>query len=98
MDADRCRRRALAASVGVVMGLLYSGGAFAQEAQAVRDADNARVVMIVVVTLVALGILLSVVTLWFWRTTRPDHPALLRIEQLGARRRRSPSQPEQQVP
>lgn len=49
----------------------------------VTDVGNDRVVLVVVIGLIALGVLVAVVTVWFWRATRPDHEALVRLEALG---------------
>lgn len=50
------------------------------------DSDSTRTILLVVVGLVAMGVLLSGVTVWFWRSTRPDHPALAPLEVMGDRR------------
>lgn len=48
----------------------------------VTDVGNDRVVLVVVIGLIALGVLVAVVTVWFWRATRPDHEALAGLESL----------------
>lgn len=73
-----------------------SGRAGAQQAETVRDAANARVVLVVVIGLILLGVVLAAVTVWFWRATRPDHPVLVRLEVLSGRRARNLSSSERQ--
>lgn len=93
----RRRLRAAVAAVAVMalgMALGMADIAHAQEAEAVRDTASARIVAAVVIGLVVLGVVLAVVTVWFWRTTRPDHPVLLRLEVLGGRRARRSSPTE----
>lgn len=58
----------------------------AQQAETVTDAGSARVIATMVGGLILLGIVLALVTVWFWRTTRPEDPTLLRLEIMGRRR------------
>lgn len=74
--------------VAVTAVLAGAGRASAQEAETVSDVSSGRVIAFVVLGLVGLGVALAAVTLWFWRTTRPDDPVLLRLEELGSRRGR----------
>lgn len=46
------------------------------ETESVSDSGSSNVVLAVTVLLVVAGIALSVVTVWFWRNSRPDPDAL----------------------
>ena len=46
------------------------------DTQRVSDTGSSVTVLTVTILLVVAGIALSVVTIWFWRTTRPDPEAL----------------------
>ena len=58
----------------------------AQSGEVVGDPDNERVVDLAVLGLVALGIAVLVVTVWFWRSTRPEPEALATLEAMSRRR------------
>jgi len=58
----------------------------AQSGEAVSDPDSERVVGFAVWGLVVLGLVVVVVTVWFWRSTRPDPEALATLEAMGGRR------------
>jgi hypothetical protein len=58
----------------------------AQTGEVVDDPSNQRVVNAVVVGLVVLGLMVIAVTVWFWRSTRPDHEVLGRLEVMSRRR------------
>ena len=46
------------------------------DTESVSDSGSSLTVLAVSLTLVALGVVLLVVTVWFWRLTRPDPDAL----------------------
>lgn len=75
---------ALVGAVALVMGA--AGPVSAQDTQSVSDDESTRTILLVVGGLVAMGVLLTVVTVWFWRSTRPDHPVLAPLEVMGDRR------------
>lgn len=81
--ASRC---ASVVTVTLALMALEAHRVSAQQAETVSDADSARVIAVVVGALIAFGIALAIVTAWFWRTTRPDDPTLLRLEMMGRRR------------
>jgi hypothetical protein len=58
----------------------------AQTGEVVDDPSSQRVVNAVVVGLVLAGLIVIAVTVWFWRSTRPDHEALGRLELMSGRR------------
>jgi len=58
----------------------------AQSGEAVSDPDSERVVGFAVWGLVVLGIAVIAVTVWFWRSTRPDPEALATLEAMSGRR------------
>lgn len=66
----------------------------AQTGEVVDDPSNQRIVNALVVGLVLVGLLVIAVTVWFWRSTRPDHLALARLERMGGRRFRRLSDDE----
>lgn len=54
--------------------------------QVVRDPENTRTILLMVGLLALAGVGLLVLTVWFWRTTRPEHPALGPLEEMGSGR------------
>jgi hypothetical protein len=84
------RRRVVRTAAGLVGALTLAVGSAgpvsAQDAQSVSDDESTRTILLVVGGLVAMGVLLTVVTVWFWRSTRPDHPVLAPLEIMGDRR------------
>jgi hypothetical protein len=54
--------------------------------EVVRDDDATRTVMLMVAMLVAGAVVLAAVTVWFWRTTRPEHPSLGPLEVMSSGR------------
>jgi hypothetical protein len=81
--------------IALAVTAAFSGPASAQDAQTVADDESTRAILLVVGGLVAMGLLLTAVTVWFWRSTRPDHPALGPLEVMGDRRFTSRSAFEQ---
>lgn len=53
------------------------------------DPENARTIHLVAVALVIIAVALSVWTVWWWRTTKSEHPALGPLEVMGSRKWRS---------
>lgn len=47
--------------------------------------ESARRVYLIAGGLVVLGLALLVLTIWFWRTTRPEHPSLAPLEIMSDR-------------
>jgi hypothetical protein len=84
------RRRALRSTVALVGGLAFqvawTAPVTAQDAVSVSDTESTRAILLVVAGLVVMGLLLTAITVWFWRSTRPDHPALAPLEVMGDRR------------
>lgn len=58
------------------------------------DANADRIIYLVAAGLVLLGLALAVATVWWWRSTRPEHPALGPLEMMGERRFRRSSDAE----
>lgn len=90
------------AALAAVLGALAVGApARAQDldTDTVSDAGATTTVRLVVLALVALGVALSAVTVWYWRSTRPDHPALGPLEVMSSRRfaRLSPFERERRL-
>lgn len=56
------------------------------DTETVGDSGSTTTVRLVVLLLVLLGLVLTAVTVWFWRSTRPDHPALGPLEVMSSRR------------
>lgn len=54
--------------------------------EVIRDDAKARTVLALVVLLVLAAVALAAVTAWFWRTTRPEHPALGPLEVMSSQR------------
>lgn len=52
----------------------------------IRDDAANRTVVMLVIGLVVLGVALLAITFWFWRTSRPEHPALGPLEVMGSER------------
>ena len=50
------------------------------------DPGNARVILMAAGGLVALAVLLSLGTVWWWRTSKVEHPALGPLEVMSSRR------------
>lgn len=62
------------------------------------DANADRIIYLVAAGLVLLGIALAVVTVWWWRSTRPEHPSLGPLEVMGEKKfRRSSSAERRQI-
>jgi hypothetical protein len=93
IDAARpCARRpwriVVSALAGVVGAVVVGSAAHAQDldTETVSDSGATTTVRLVVLVLVVLGLALTAVTVWFWRATRPDHPALGPLEVMSSRR------------
>ena len=52
---------------------------------AVSDPANARAILLAAAGLAALGLILTVITVRWWRSTRPEHPVLLPLATMGER-------------
>jgi hypothetical protein len=50
------------------------------------DANADRIIYLVAAGLVVIGIALAVFTVWWWRSTRPEHPSLGPLEVMGETR------------
>lgn len=50
--------------------------------------------MAVGIVLIVLGLILAGVTVWFWRSSRPDNPVLAPLEVMGKERYRQASEAE----
>jgi hypothetical protein len=62
------------------------------------DANADRIIYLVAAGLVVLGIALAVFTVWWWRSTRPEHPSLGPLEVMGEKRfRRSGAAERRQI-
>lgn len=53
--------------------------------QTVSDPERTRVITIAIVVMVVAGVLVLAVTVWFWRSTRPEPSALAPLEVMGER-------------
>ena len=51
----------------------------------VSDAGSTRIVVLVTLSLIALGIGLAVLNIWFWRKTKPDPEALGPLVEMSSR-------------
>ncbi len=58
-------------------------------ADSINDASSTRKVYLLAIGLALLGVILIVITVWFWRTTRHDPEVLGPLEAMGTRRFRS---------
>ena len=52
----------------------------------VNDAGSTRIVVLVTLSLIALGIGLGVLNIWFWRKTKPDPEALGPLVEMSSRK------------
>lgn len=52
----------------------------------VNDAGSTRIVVLVTVSLIALGIGLGILNVWFWRQTKPDPEALGPLVEMSSRK------------
>lgn len=52
----------------------------------VNDAGNTRIVVIVTFLLIAVGIALGVLNVWFWKKTKPDPEALGPLVEMSSRK------------
>jgi hypothetical protein len=64
-------------------GHLLSFGVLAEE---LSGAEATRRVLLTSGALVLLGLALLIATVWWWRSTRPEHPVLAPLEVMGDRR------------
>jgi hypothetical protein len=53
---------------------------------AVTDPRNARILLIVSWSLFAIGVVMLIATIWWWRHSKVEHPALGRLESMNAAR------------
>lgn len=86
--ASRAARIGLSALTGTVGACIAGVAARAQDldTESVGDTGATTTVRLTVLALVVLGLALVVVTVWFWRSTEPDHPALGPLEVMSSRR------------
>lgn len=54
-------------------------------AERFEDPENARTILLMAAGLVLLAVLVSVGTVWWWRTSKVEHPALGPLEVMGSR-------------
>lgn len=59
--------------------------ASADPEQTVSDPERTRVITIAIVAMVVAGVVVLAVTVWFWRSTRPEPAALAPLEVMGQR-------------
>ena len=52
----------------------------------ITDPTNARAILLAASGLVALAVLLTVATVWWWRRTKAEHPALGPLATMGEAR------------
>ena len=65
-------------------------------ADSVNDVSSTRKVYLLAAGLAALGITLLIITVWFWRSTRPDPALLAPLEVMGERKFRNLDEVSQQ--
>ncbi len=65
-------------------------------AGSLSESEASRRVYLAAGGIALLGLLLLVGTVWWWRSTRNEHPSLAPLEVMGARRWRKASEPERQ--
>lgn len=58
---------------------------FALLAQTFDDPENARIILFSAAGLVALSVLIAAGTVWWWRSSEVEHPALGPLEVMGSR-------------
>ena len=63
---------------GRIVGLVLLGDTF-------DDPQNARIILLAAVGLVVLGLLVAAGTVWWWRSSEVEHPALGPLEVMGSR-------------
>ncbi|MBU3688006.1 MAG: hypothetical protein B7C54_09795 [Acidimicrobiales bacterium mtb01] len=56
------------------------------DTRSVGDTGSSAVVLVVALALVAAGVALAVITVWFWRSTRPDPEALAPLVVMSSKR------------
>lgn len=56
------------------------------DTRSVGDTGSSAVVLVVAVALVAAGVALTGITVWFWRSTRPDPEALAPLVVMSSKR------------
>jgi len=66
-------------------------------ADSINDVSSTRKVYLLAGALVLLGVLLIIVTVWFWRTTRHDPELLGPLEQMGTKKFRTVDAATQQT-
>lgn len=54
-------------------------------AERFEDPENARTIMLMAGGLLVLAVLVAVGTVWWWRSTKVEHPALAPLEVMGTR-------------
>jgi hypothetical protein len=65
-------------------------------ADSVNDVSSTRKVYLLAAGLAALGVALLIITVWFWRSTRPDPALLAPLEVMGERKFRNLDEVSQQ--
>ena len=58
------------------------------ETTEVGDAGSTRTVLVITAVLVVAAVVLSVITVWYWRSTVPDPEALAPLVEMTEKRRR----------
>jgi hypothetical protein len=84
------RARALVAGFLAFVASLIPASAFAagmpSASSAINDTASTRRVQLMAGGLIVLGVGLIVITVWFWKSTRPDPEPLAPLEVMGRRR------------
>lgn len=87
----RCRLPPLASivMVAVTVALAAAPGVAHASAAEVGDPSSTRRAYLIAAAMAAVGVVLLMITVWFWRTTRPEHRALGPLEVMSERKWRN---------
>ena len=69
-----------------VMFIVLLASSLGLDTTTVSDAGSTRIVVLVTLSLIALGIGLAVLNIWFWRKTKPDPEALGPLVEMSSRK------------
>ena len=76
-------------------GVAGAAALAASSSSAINDTASTRRIQLMAAGLVALGVALIAITVWFWKSTRPDPEALAPLEMMGRKKWRNADAIEQ---